>query len=57
MNLNHKYKVAVDALDRILTYTVTILEIEDFFFKVKDRDNKVMFIAKDRIIYFEEVGE
>ena len=57
MNLNHKYKVAVDALDRILTYTVTILEIEDFFFKVKDRDNKVMYISKDRIIYFEEVGE
>ena len=57
MKLNHKYKIAVDAIDRILTYTIVVLEIEDYFFKVKDRDGKIMHISKDRIIYFEEVGE
>lgn len=57
MKLNHKYKIAVDAIDRILTYTIVVLEIEDYFFKVKDRDGKTMHISKDRIIYFEEVGD
>lgn len=57
MKINHKYKLAVDAVDRILTYTVIVLEIEDYFFKVKERDGHTLFISKDHIIYFEEVGE
>jgi hypothetical protein len=57
MKQNHKYLIAIDAIDRILTYTIIVLEVEDLFFKVKERDGKIMHISKDRVIYFIEVGE
>lgn len=57
MKIGKKYIISIDAGERTLTYTATILDIEDFFVKIKDRDNKIMFIGKDHIIYFTEVGE
>lgn len=54
MKIGKKYIIAIDAGGKTLTYTAEVLEIEDFFIKIKEKFGKTMFISKDRIIYFEE---
>lgn len=56
MQIGKKYIIILDAVDRALTYTAEILSEEDFFFEIKDKEGHQIFISKDRIISFREVG-
>lgn len=57
MKIGKKYIIAIDGGEKTLTYTATVLAEEDYFFQIKDRDDHILFLSKDRIIYFKEVGE
>jgi hypothetical protein len=55
MKIGKKYIVVIDAGERTLTYTAKVLADEELFFKIEDRDGKVINISKDRIVTFSEV--
>jgi len=55
MELNRTYTIRVLINNNLLTYTGTIISVDDFFICFKDKYNKEVSVNKNTVQSFEEV--
>ena len=57
MEINKKYKLVFYVFDKTLTYTGTVLKIDDTFIKFKDKFGEIINYSKSCLISYTEIVE
>lgn len=55
MKIGKKYIIVIDAGERTLTYTASVIAEDENYFKIQDRDAQVISISKIKIVSFKEI--
>jgi len=55
MKIGKKYVIVIDGCERTLTYTCNIIDQDETYIKIQDKNGVVINISKNKIISFREI--
>ncbi len=57
LQIGHTYKLRIDTVSNSITYTATILKIQEGFVDIKDKYGKILTFNINKIISYEELNQ